>query len=71
VNEVVKLERNDAIAIVTVNSPPARRWDGMRATHQVRGRARRRNCDQSPLSSLDASLPAAADELVDKGRASK
>src|ERR1700726_2944320 len=38
----------------------ARRWDGMRATHQGRGKARRRNCDQSPLSCLDVSLPVAA-----------
>src|ERR1700687_5537715 len=37
----------------------ARRWDGMRATHQGRGKARRRSCDRSPLSCLDASLPAA------------
>src|SRR6202022_4378748 len=37
----------------------ARRWDGMRATHRGRGKARRRSCDRSPLSWLDVSLPAA------------
>src|SRR5438477_7518312 len=39
----------------------ARRWDEMRATHQGRGKARRRSCDRSPPSWLDASFPAAAD----------
>jgi hypothetical protein len=43
----------------------------MRATHQVRGKARRRSCDLSPLSSLDVSLACCFAELVDKGRASK